>query len=175
MAGTIVRPSIVGGRQLRDVAKALRAAGRTDLQRETTRAVKDASKATLDNLRHAARRVRIAGIAKPGRRSAYGGPSTAKHLRERMAAATVVEVRTGARETRVSYTTKGSRLGSASTLPRRIDSGKPWRHPIMGNRGSWASQRGEPWFFAPIKAGLKETRADISAALDGITDKIEKV
>lgn len=171
---TIVRPSIRGGEKLRDVAKALRAAARDDLQREVTRAVKDASKGTLNDLRQAARQVRITGIPKAGRRSAYGGPSTPKRLRERMANATLVEVKTGARETRVSYTTKGSRLGSASMLPRKIDSGRPWRHPIMGNRNSWSSQQGTPWFFEPIKTGLKETRADISAALDAITDKIEK-
>lgn len=174
MAAGIVLPSVRGGDKLRSVAKALREAGRADLQREVARATKDASSGTLKNLRAAARRVRIVGIPRPQRRSPYGGPSTPKHLRERMAAATVVEVRTGERETRVSFTTKGSRLGSASMLPRKIDSGKPWRHPIMGNRNSWAAQRGEPWFFEPIKAGLRETRKDISAALDGIVEKIER-
>jgi hypothetical protein len=100
--------------------------------------------------------------------------TTPKHLRERMAAATGVQYKATEREARLSFQVTSSRMGDAKVIPRYIDLGKAWRHPIMGRRARWAASEGKPWFFAPIKDHLPDIRRGISDALDEITRSIEE-
>lgn len=170
----VVRAAIVGGDQLRRTAALLREAGRTDLLRGVSKAVKDEAKPTLDDVRRSARQVQVVGVRTTSPVK-FVHPARAKHLRDRMAAATVVEVRAGERETRVSFHVDSRRMGGAKQIPRYIDLGSRvrWRHPIMGNRSRWAQSKGQPWFFPPIKDHLPKFRERISAVLDEIVTKIE--
>lgn len=168
-----LRASIVGGDQLHRVAKALRQAGRTDLQREVAKAVKKQAAPTLKDLRQAARTVQVRG-KRAGGKKPFTHVVTPKHLRERMAAATEVEYRANEREARLSFHVNPGRMGGAKVIPRYIDLGKPWRHPIMGHRGRWAASEGKSWFFPPIKKDLPDIRRGISDALDEITRSIEE-
>jgi len=173
MARKLFFASLEGGEELRRTAAVLRAAGREDLQRGVSRAVKAEGQPTLDDLKASARRVRISGERVGG--TPFTAQTRAKHLRERMAAATVLEVRTGGSETRVSFHTVASRMGGAKVIPRYSDMGKPWRHPVMGRRKQrWAVSRGESWFFPPIKKHLPQFRERISAVLDEIVRKVEE-
>lgn len=167
-----LRASVIGGRQLRDVAKALREAGRTDLQRQVSKAVKAQAEPTLKDLRQSARTASVRGHRAGG--TPFTHAVTPKHLRERMAAATGVEFRANKRETRVSFHVTPARMGGARVVPRYIDLGRPWRHPVMGDREKWAASEGKPWFFAPIKDHLPDIRRGISDALDEITRSIEE-
>lgn len=167
-----LRASVVGGKQLHAVAKALRKAGRTDLQKQVAKAVKKQAEPTLKDLRQAARKVSVRGHRAGGDRFTHVTPP--KHLRERMAAATGVQYRANQREARLSFQVNSTRMGGAKVVPRYIDLGKPWRHPIMGRRARWAASEGKPWFFAPIKDHLPDIRRGISDALDEITRSIEE-
>lgn len=173
MARPIIKPSLVVGERLKRTAAALRAAGREDLRREVDREIKAEGEPTLDELRASARRVRIVGLP-TGSPKKFTMKSTDKHLRERMAEATVLEVRASDRETRVSFHVRSSQMGKAHAIPRYVDQGKQWRHPVMANRDRWAASRGEPWFFPPIRDRLPKFRERIRHAIDVVADKVEK-
>lgn len=186
MARSLILPSIQGGRELRRTAALLRAVGREDLVRDVGNAVKAEAQPTLNDVRASARRVRITGERTDAKRK-FRGSFDSKHLRDRMAEATTVEVRTSDRTTRISFVVQGSRMGSAKVLPRYIDGGARgatttgrgkgsagWRHPIMGKRSRWAVSVGEPWFFPPIKDHLPKIREHISVVLDEIVEKVER-
>lgn len=170
-----LRVAIEGGDKLRRTARALREAGRVDLVRDVPKAVKAEAKPTLDDLKAAARHARVTGVrtTSPHR---FEHHTRAKHLRERMAAATIVEVRTTERDTRIAFHVKSDHMGDAKQIPRYIDLGNRvrWRHPVMGNRERWAQSKGQPWFFEPIKKHLPKMRERISAVLDEILAKVER-
>jgi len=168
----VLKASVRGGEKLKATAKVLREAGRQDLQRAVNAAVKAEGQPTLRDLRAAARRIRVSG------RRAGGPPfvhhTAAKRLRERIAAATALEFRASDREARVTFHVVSARMGGARVVPRYLDLGKPFRHPIMGNRSRWATSQGQPWFFEPIKDNLPAFRKAISDRLDEVVDKIER-
>src|SRR5690242_2452879 len=171
MPAPVLQLSIQGGKQLKATARVLAEQGRS-LQREVGGAIRAEGKPTLDSVRASARRVRIRGVpTKSVHRFTH--QTRAKRLRERMAEATVLEVRTGTDEARVSFHVQSSRMGDARVVPRYVDLGKPWRHPIMGDRESWAAEVGESWFFPPIKAHLPKFRERIIAVLDDVAAKVE--
>lgn len=186
MARSLVLPSIQGGRELRRTAAVLRAVGREDLVRDVGKAVRSEAQPTLNDVKASARRVKITGLPTDATKK-FVHATEAKHLRERMAKATTVEVRTSDRTTRISFAVQGSRMGSAKALPRYIDGGERgatttgrgkgragWRHPIMGRRSRWAVSVGEPWFYPPIKDHLPKIRERISVVLDEIVKKVEE-
>ena len=169
---SVLAPSLQGGRKLRDTAAVLRAQS-AQMPRQLGQAIKAEGKPALDDLRASARRVSVTG-QRTGAANRFTHASTPKRLRERMAAATSLEFRANANEARVSFHTDSARMGTARVVPRYIDLGKPWRHPIMGGRSRWASSKGEPWFFPPIKKHLPQFRKRIDAVLDEIRVKVEE-
>ena len=116
---TVLQASLRGGAELRRTAAVLRAAGREDLRRDVGRAVRAEGQPTLKDLKSAARRVQISGVRAGGK--PFTAATRAKHLRERMANATVLEVRTAGSETRVTFHTVASRMGDAKVIPRYAD------------------------------------------------------
>jgi len=171
MAPPVVQLSFSGGKQLKATALVLREQGRS-LQREVGGAIKAEGQPTLDSLRASARSATIRGVPTKSLHR-FTHRTRQKHLRERMAQATVLEVKTGQDEARVSFHTVGARMGNAKVVPRYVDLGKPFRHPIMGDRESWATSVGEPWFFPPIKKHLPKFRERIIAVLDDVAAKVE--
>jgi hypothetical protein len=172
VSGAILWSQITGARQLRDAAKLLRNAGRKDLARNLQTAVKRAGQPALNRLKASARRIRVSGYGTTARRR-FVGPTEPKRLRERIANATGIEYSATETGARVSFRTRSSQMGSAGKLPRYFDSGVTFRHPIMGHRSMWADEKGEPWFFAPIKDSLPDFRDEISNAIDETIHQIE--
>jgi len=169
---TVLKPSIEGGRKLREVAALLRSQSR-GLPHRLGEAIEAEGKPTLVDLKQAARRVAVTG-RRTGAPRRFVHEAKAKHLRERMADATSLEVVIGEQESRVSFHTDSTLMGKARVVPRYIDLGEPWRHPIMGRRSRWADSVGAPWFFPPIKKHLPGFRKRIDAVLDEIVAKVER-
>jgi hypothetical protein len=88
---------------------------------------------------------------KTGRKPAFTASTGVKGLRKRIAAVTEYEVRTGTVGPVVRFVVRTDRLGTRQSLPWHLDTGKHFRHPIMGNRSSWAASSGTPWFYDEIK------------------------
>lgn len=163
--------TVKGQRELRAAADALRR-GQGTLRKELTKAFKDAGKTTLKRVKRNAETMRIRGRRKGGRRFTEHRPGT--HIRHRIANVTELEVSTGGGDPRVKFVVRTGRLGSARNLPYHFDSGRTFRHPIMGNRSAWAGQSGQPWFYDEIKKDLDVFRRECQVAIDRTVQTIQK-
>lgn len=58
--------------------------------------------------------------------------------------------------------------GSVGMIAASIDAGKPWRHPVMGNRRAWVSQAGSAsgWFTDTGQRHFPQIREKVRDALD---------
>lgn len=166
--------TVKGADKLREMARKLREAHRTDLPKELDRAIRGAAKPTLAAIREAARRIETKGVPKPGAKHPFRGPSTPKGLRDKIAGAVVADARTGGEDPRVQFRVASSKLpANIQQMPRKFDAGGTFRHPVMGNREIWVSQTAKPWFWAPIRDHIKDFRGEIDKALDEVKAKLE--
>lgn len=165
--------TIKGEAQLRDLARDLRR-GKGTLRSELTRAFKKAGEKTLRQVKHNMTTMQIKGY-KTGRKPPFTAHTGPHRLRARIAAVTEYEVRTGSVGPVVRFAVKSERLGKARKLPWHLDTGKTFRHPIMGNRSSWAANSGSPWFYNEIKKDRDTFVTDeCDQAIARTVEKIEK-
>lgn len=163
--------TVLGAKDLKATAEALRR-GKGTLRRELTKAFRDAGEQTLKLVKHNAETMRIRGRRKGGRRFTDHRPGT--RIRQRIANVTELEVSTGSGDPRVKFIVRTGRLGDARNLPYYFDSGKTFRHPIMGNREAWAGQSGQPWFYDEIRKDLDLFRGKCDDAIDRTIQQIER-
>lgn len=152
----------VDGPDLGAFARRLKQAGRTDLKRELTRAIRRAVKPVIADLKEQA-------LAIP----AVGQRSTG--LRARIAAAIRTEIRTGANRSGVRVKVDRSKMGDQASLPAAFDKDR-LRHPVFGNREEWVTQltHSEGWFSrtstrrAPaIRRAIEQAMADVARQIEG--------
>ena len=89
------------------------------------------------------------------------------HLRARVAAAT-----------RLSFTAAGVNITVSDAAVDPVygrsltwylnGSGRPWRHPVFGNRRNWTVQQGEEVFFSTVERHGPEFRAAIERAMEEV-------
>lgn len=131
---------------IKNLVKVMRVAGR-DLRREMGKEIRHVAKPVVDDMRDT-----ITSMPLPATGGAvpYSGPTGGGGISGRIAAATKVSITQSGVRIRVGT---GS-LGNASRLPGYIDAGTTWRHPVMGNRNAWVSQRAarDGWF---TKTGIE--------------------
>lgn len=163
--------TVVGPGQLNDLARDLRRA-RGTLRAELTKAFKEAGKDTLRRVKLNMTTMQIKGYRAGGRQ--FREHRSGKGLRRRIAAVTELEVRTGSDTPRVKFVVRTDRLGDVRNLPFHMDSGKRWRHPIMGNRSKWAANSGKPWFYGEIRSDLDLFKAECQKAIDKTVQFIER-
>lgn len=141
------RVQITGEHNVRNMARAV-ADGPDHMRANLARAMRSAAQPTLRAVKQAIQTNRIRGYRTGGRR--YRGPSTPKRLRARIAAAIHLDLDVGSLSPRAQFTVRTSAVG-AGRVPEYIESGRRWRHPIMGNREAWASSQGEPYFERTVQ------------------------
>jgi hypothetical protein len=168
--------TIVGATELRDLARDLRRATGT-IRSELTREFRREGEGTLRRVKSNMTTMDIKGYKVGGR--PFREHRSGKGLRRRIAAVTELEVRTGSVGPRVRFVVRTDRIGSARKLPFYLDSGKKWRHPIMGftKGGGWrggAASRGKPWFRKTINSDLKRYEAGCGRAIDATVRQIER-
>lgn len=163
--------TIKGERELRRLADDLRR-GKGTLRSELTKAFKSAGDATLRRVKRNAETMPIRGRRKGGRRFVDRRPGT--DIRRRIARVTELEVSTSAADPRVRFQVRTDRLGDARNLPWHFDSGKIFRHPIMGNKSAWAGQSGRPWFYNEIRKDEAVFAAECDKAIQRTIEQIEK-
>jgi hypothetical protein len=162
--------TVVGTGQLQDLSGRLRRA-RGTLRSELTKAFKTAGADTLRRVKRNVTTMQIRGYRAGGR--PFREHRSGKGLRRRIAAVTELEVRTGSDAPRVKFVVRTDRLGDARNVPYHMDSGKRWRHPIMGHRGKWASNSGKPWFYKEIRSDLDLFKAECEKAIENTIRQIE--
>jgi hypothetical protein len=163
--------TIVGTGQLQDLSLRLRRA-RGTLRAELAKAFREAGKDTLRQVKLNMTTMDVKGYRAGGRQ--FRERRAGKGLRRRIAAVTELEVRTGSDTPRVKFVVRADRLGAAKSLPFHMDSGKKWRHPIMGNRSKWAASSGKPWFYNEIRGDLAVFVAKCQEAIDATIRTIER-
>lgn len=165
--------TIKGEAQLRDLARDLRRAKGT-LRSELTKAFKTAGAQTLRQVKHNMTSMQIRGY-RTGRKPAFAARQPGTGIRARIAAVTEYEVRTGSVGPVVRFQVRTDRLGNARNVPYHLDSAKKFRHPIMGNRSSWAASSGKPWFYDEIKQDRDSFLADeCDRAITRTVQQLEK-
>lgn len=164
--------TIKGEAQLRSLARDLRRAKGT-MRQELTQAFKRAGEQTLKRVKHNMTTMQIKGY-KTGKRPPFTRHMPGTHIRARIARVTELEVRTGSVDPRVRFVVHAERLGDARKIPWHLDSGRKFRHPIMGNRGSWAANSGKPWFYDEIKKDRDLFTAECDKAITRVVEQLEK-
>lgn len=163
--------TVKGSRQLQDVANALRR-GKGTLRSELTSAFRRAGSDTLQRVKQNMLTMPMQGYRVGGSTFTARMPGTG--IRRRIARVTELDVRTGVAGPIVRFEVRTDRLGNARQLPWHLDSGRTFRHPIMGRRSRWASQSGKPWFRKEISSDLELFRAKCDEAITNTVEKIEK-
>ena len=163
--------TVKGQRELKQLAEDLRRAKGT-LRRELVQAFKQAGEQTLKRVKHNIETNRIAG-RRTGRLPRFTAVMPGTAIRARISRVTQLDISSSAGDPHVRFQVRSDRLGDARNLPFHLDSGKQFRHPIMGNRHSWAAQSGSPWFYDEIKSDLKVFEAECDKAIDRTVEKLE--
>jgi hypothetical protein len=167
--------TVKGSEDLRRMARALRQADRVDLRRNLGKAMRRAGKPTLDAVKKSAEDIKTTGFRKPGARHPFEKVVEAHGTRRRIAEAATLDVRVEEDNPRVRFRIAEAKLPeNLRSMPRHFDSGKPWRHPVLGNRNAWVSQTADPWFWPPIRDNIKTFRAEIDRALDETREMLER-
>lgn len=164
--------TVKGARELRELARDLRRAKGT-LRSELTKAFKAAGADTLRRVKKNMTTMQIRGYS-TGKKPRFTDRQPGTNIRARIARVTELDVRTGSIDPHVEFQVHTGRLGDARNLPWHFDTGKKFRHPIMGRRGRWASQSGKPWFYDEIRTDLDLFRAECDTAIDKTIQTIER-
>jgi hypothetical protein len=152
------RVQLTGEGRIRRMAEAV-ADGPDELRHQYDRSIRRAGGDTLREVKRAARRVPIRGY-RAGRKR-YRGPSTPKGLS------------TGTLSPRAQFVVLTAQVG-AGRVPEYIESGKRWRHPIMGNRKAWASSQGRPWFEVTVRRNYPQFERRFNEAVERTARAIER-
>lgn len=170
--------TIVGSAELRDLARDLRRA-RGTLRAELTSAFRRAGEPTLRQVKRNMTTMDIKGYRTRGRPFRAQMPGT--RIRARIARLTELEVRTGSNGPRVRFVVHTGRLRPGERkLPFYLDSGRKFRHPIMGfvkGTRTWragAASSGKPWFRKEITSGFNRFEAESERAITNTVRQIER-
>lgn len=166
----MISVSIHGEDELRRMARGV-ADGPDHLRANLARAVRRAAQPVLRDMKKAIATNRIVGFRTGGR--PYRGPNTRKGLRASIAAVVEAEIDVGSLNPQAKFVVHSGRLGAKHRLPELIESGKVWRHPILGNRRGWAGSRGKPWFKVTYEKGLPKFSQRIDEAVARTARAIE--
>lgn len=141
---------VTGADEFYAFSKALKAAGRADLRKELNKALRDASKPLIRQVKAAAR----AELPKRG------------GLAETVARSPIrAQVRTGATTAGVRITARGQGL-------RGTNRGVV-RHPVFGNREIFVEQEvNGGWFDDTLRAGAPTVRPHLEAAIEAVAEKV---
>ncbi len=164
------RVQLNGENNIRNMARAV-ANGPDHLRRQYDRTLRNAAQKTLRDVKRAAATVPVRGF--PAGKRKYRGPSTPKALRARIAAAVKLDLNTGTLSPRAQYLVL-TRLVGAGRVPEYIESGRPWRHPIMGNRRAWAVSQGKPWFEVTVTRNRPTWERAVNLAVTRTARAIER-
>lgn len=158
-----------GANRYREVARRLRKAGRGDLQRELTKAVRKEGAPALAAVRAAWLTVDV--------ESSQGGtarPDTATGLRRRVARATRISVRQNGITISVSGKRVDPKYPSLAHYLNGFPRKRAWRHPVFGNRLNWTAQRGQEVFWPTLNEHRPRWRKAVEAAMDRFVAELDR-
>lgn len=95
-------------------------------------------------------------------------------LRQRMAKATALTVKTSGRKAEIAVRVDGRKMPSGEgALPAYMDGRKrSWRHPVYGNTRVWVRETPHPYFDRAIAPLVPRSKAAIRRATTAVTKQI---
>jgi hypothetical protein len=116
----------------------------------------------------------IVARVKQAWRSAPSHTPGRSDLRRLLANATRGQVRLSGKDAGVRVRTDGRKMPARmKSLPTLAEGTKrPWRHPVFGDRDTWAVQRPFPRFYAAVKPDERAARQDVERAVGEVFQRI---
>lgn len=101
----------------------------------------------------------------------YGSASSraSTGMREQIADGLHTRVTTGARRQSITV-----RTNSAKAPLSRVWEKKRFRAPNFGSRTAWHDQRGQPYFWLPVKGGYERVQQRVADAIDRVLRELAK-
>lgn len=167
-------PSVVDVRDYRDLYTRTRNIS-PEIRKELRRRLREA--ANIGARAAKAKVLEMPTYAGTGLRSARYR-SSRRHLRGthrtglRLRLAANIRVSVTARNVEILQGSTGITGRSGRSLPRRIDEGGTFRHPVYGHRDRWASQIGYRYFQRTIDGKKQEMLVEVSHVLDEISRQL---
>jgi|SRR5215207_1562698 len=165
---------VKGGQQVKDLSKAIKQLTdpkqKAKLQREMNQGIRKAAEPLLTDLRRTIRTMPVKGD-----RRAYGHLRVKK--RNRIASATVLQIRRGEKESGIRVIVDRRRLGRTErALPFLLERGQ-WRHPVHGNREEWVTQKSPigPWFAPAVRRHEDAMTRAVTQVLNQVAAKLKGV
>jgi hypothetical protein len=172
-AQAIIWTKVDGQQQYRALSRRLREAGRGDLQRKLTRAIRREGQPALNAVRQAWLSIDVESLP-PNDRGGHGRPDTSTGLRQRVARATRMSVRQNGIAISVSGTRVDARYPTLAMYLNGFPRKRPWRHPVFGNRLVWVAQRGREVFYPTLIEYAPRWRKGVVAAIEDTIREIER-
>jgi hypothetical protein len=97
-------------------------------------------------------------------------------LRTMLAKVTQMQVRTSGKQAGVRLRVSGKRMPSGYRgLPKAVEGqGRPWRHPVFGDRTTWVQQPSRPEFYPVVERHVDDVARAVEAARDEVARKLER-
>lgn len=154
---------IHGQDKYKRLAKALREAGRGDLQRKLTREIRRQGDPALTAVKAAWLGIDVTPPA--------GDAGKSTGLRQRVSDATRISILGNGIRIRVEGRRVDPRYGRS--LAYYLNGlGKRWRHPLFGDRDQWYQQQGQEVFFKTLTEYENKWRAGIEKAMEATAREI---
>jgi hypothetical protein len=130
----------VTGTDLADVSRKLRRMDDKEILRRFRKELRGVAAPFVPAVRGA-----IAGIPVKGTSGSTG-------LRQRLAKAVTLRVRTSGKNAQVSILMSTGKMPDGQrSLPAMMEGTKVWRHPVFGDTDVWVGQESHPYFFPTVR------------------------
>ncbi|MEU0181774.1 hypothetical protein ABZ312_11385 [Streptomyces sp. NPDC006207] len=159
---------IIGTGQLLELQRRLRAAGDESLRRSMQRRVRRAAEPLRNDLQST---VRTMTIRSQGRR-VPGGPSTnTRPLRETIANAIKISVRTTGTVGARVWIDRSALPPDMRSVPTRLNEGR-LRHPVFGNRRRWTNQYADPYWEQTVRRHMARMEREVARVVDDVQRRL---
>ncbi|MBE4790674.1 hypothetical protein [Streptomyces caniscabiei] len=156
---------------LLELSRRLRAAGGENIRQSMHRRIRRAAEPLKDDLQASMRGLTI---RPPGRTTRPGGASpTTRPLRDTIADAIRISVRTGASPGATVWVDKSRLPADLKNMPEVLNEGRV-RHPVFGNRRRWVNQWAQPpWWDTTVRRHTPRIEREVARVLDDVRRRLE--
>lgn len=155
---------------LLELSRRLRAAGGENIRQSMHRRIRRAAEPLRDDLQSTMRGLDIRSQGSRGR----SGPSTnTRPLRDTIASAIRISVRTGSNPGATVWLDKGRMPPEMKNVPSQLNAGR-LRHPVFGNRRRWVNQYASPpWWDTTVRNHRPRMESEVARILDDVRRRLE--
>jgi hypothetical protein len=156
---------------LLELSRRLRAAGGENIRQSMHRRIRRAAEPLRDDLQDTMRGL---DIRSQGRRTRPGGPSlNTRPLRETIASAIRISVRTGGNPGATVWIDKGRMPPDMKNIPGYLNDGR-LRHPVFGNKRRWVNQYASPpWWDTTVRNHRERMDSEVARILDDVRHRLD--